>query len=299
MDTGTLVREGKVKQVYDHGDSLLFEFTDRISVFDKIIPSLVPDKGESLCRTSSHWFSVVSQTTNIGTHFISMPERNKMVVKKYNVIERVADPYRSNFLVPLEFVVRYYVAGSLLDKIKSGKVTKDELSMKSEPKHGDKLPDPYLELTTKFEKFDRKLTVEEACEISGLGRLELAEIQEDCLKIDRRIDSQVSQRGLIHADGKKEFAVDHERRPVIVDTFGTADEDRFWEKSEYEEGKIVELSKEYIRQYYRNSGYHKLLYDARNSGAAEPDIPPLPEDLVQSTSKLYREMFERLTGRKW
>ena len=299
MDSGKLIRVGKVKEVYDQGNALLFKFTDKISVFDKIIPNTIPGKGESLCRTSAFWFETISRTTDVNTHFLSIKSPTEMVVRKFNVMEVVPDRYRSQYLVPLEFVVRYYAAGSLLDRLKSGKTTKEELSMKSEPKLGDKLPDPFLEITTKFEKYDRPLTLDEASEISGLTKLEIRMIQEDCLKVDRRIADQVSARGLIHADGKKEFAIDHERKPVIVDTFGTADEDRFWDIEDYDSGNIVELSKESVRQYYRKSGYHAALYSARRNGTPEPDIQALPDDLIRKTSDLYRSMFERITGQKW
>ncbi|MGC8563186.1 MAG: phosphoribosylaminoimidazolesuccinocarboxamide synthase, partial [Thermoplasmata archaeon] len=119
------------------------------------------------------------------------------------------------------------------------------------------------------------------------------------LKMDERMNSEVLKRGLIHADGKKEFAMDSERNPVIVDTFGTADEDRFWEKSDYENGNIIEKSKEFVRQYYRSIGYYDELMKARSSGANEPPIPALPEDMIVKTSSLYRSLYERITGLKW
>ena len=100
-------------------------------------------------------------------------------------------------------------------------------------------------------------------------------------------------------DGKKELAFDAGREPVLVDTFGTLDEDRFWEKKDYDSGVIKDLSKESVRQYYRSIGYHDQLYSAREKNLPEPDIPPLPPDLVKKTSDLYREMYERITGEKW
>ncbi len=106
---------------------------------------------------------------------------------------------------------------------------------------------------------------------------ELNEIKEAILRVDRRINKSVSQRGLIHVDGKKEFAFGIGREPVLIDTFGTLDEDRWWDRKEYDEGgKIVELSKEFVRQYYRSTGYHSELYSAREKGLPEPEIPPLP-----------------------
>jgi phosphoribosylaminoimidazole-succinocarboxamide synthase len=89
---------------------------------------------------------------------------------------------------------------------------------------------------------------------------------------------------------------------MLLDTFGTADEDRFWDVEQYENGKLVELSKEAVRQYYRSTGYHKELMDARDSGISkerEPPIPPLPENEVQKVADLYKEMYERLTGNRF
>ncbi len=293
------IRVGKVKEVYDEGETLLFKFTDKISVFDKMIPNLIPKKGESLCRSSAHWFKVAQESARVPTHFIEMPSPTEMRVKKFYVPEGKGNPYEVEYVIPLEFVTRYYVAGSLFDRVKSGKVTPEDLGLTHVPKYGEELDDPFFEVTTKFEQYDRVLTKGEAIEIGGMSGSELNNIRECILKIDRRINKQVLTRGLIHVDGKKEFAFGAGREPIIIDTFGTADEDRFWDKAEYDGGKIIELSKEFVRQYYRSTGYHKELYDARENNKSEPQIPPLPEDMVKKTSDLYVNMFERITGQKW
>lgn len=294
-----LVRIGKVKEVYDEGNTLLFKFTDKISVFDKIIPSMIPSKGESLCRTSEFWFKTAADSAGVRTHLIEIVSPKEMRVKKFTVPEGDGNAFAVNYLVPLEFVARYYVAGSLFDRMKSGQVKFQDTGLRSMPRYGEQLDDPYLETTTKFEKFDRPLNTAEALKIGGLRKEELSDIYEAILRIDRRIEKQVRKNGLIHADGKKEFALGYEREPVIVDTFGTADEDRFWDRDQYEGGNIVELSKESVRQYYRSTGYHDRLYEARERGTKEPEIPPLPDDLIKQTSELYRNLFVRITGEKW
>ncbi|MGC8506071.1 MAG: phosphoribosylaminoimidazolesuccinocarboxamide synthase [Thermoplasmata archaeon] len=294
-----MIRSGKVKDVYDAGDHLVFKFSDRISVFDKIIPSPIPDKGRSLCRTSAFWFNLIAQTTDLKTHFLSLVDDKTMNVRKFNVINTAPDRFRSNYVIPLEFVTRYYVAGSLMDRIKSGSVDYRTLGFRNMPEYGEELPDPYFEMTTKHEKFDRPLTREEAAMIGGLSNQEIDYIRECTFTIDRRIQRQVSRNGLIHADGKKEYALDLDRSLVVVDTFGTADEDRFWDVRSYNEKKIVELSKESVRQYYRDIGYHDDLYSARSSGLKEPDIPDLPGDMIEKTSSLYRKMYELISGNKW
>ncbi len=293
-----LLRKGKVKEVYDNGENLLFVFTNQISVFDKIIPSLVPDKGASLARTSAYWFSL-AERMGIKNHFISLEGGNRMIVKKFKIIEGKVSSNERNYLIPLEFVMRYYVAGSLNDRIEKGKIDYRNIGFKNKPRYGEKLPVPVFEMTTKFEKTDRLLDEVEAMEIAGISRHDIENIREMILKMDDKINSEVSKRGLIHADGKKEFALDNERNPVIVDTFGTADEDRFWERDEYENGNIVEKSKESVRQYYRAIGYYDDLMKARSSGITEPPIPALPEKMIEETSSLYRSLYERITGMKW
>ena len=93
--------------------------------------------------------------------------------------------------------------------------------------------------------------------------------------------------------------MDQERRLMLVDTFGTADEDRFWDLEAYQKGEQIELSKEFVRQYYRKIGYHQALMEAREAGGPEPDIPPLPEEVTKEVSDLYVALFERLTGEKF
>ncbi len=289
------IKIGKVKEIYDYNSELEFYFTDNISVFDKIIPNKVPDKGASLCRTSAYWFETL-KNINIQNHYIRTIGSNRMRVRKFDIISK---PNKSskNYLVPLEFIVRYYIAGSLFDRLKSGKISREKIGTNVE--YGAKLSDPFFEVTTKFEKFDRELDMNEAMQISGLDKKELDEIREQILKIDALLNGEVLKRGLIHVDGKKEWALDSERVPVLVDTFGTADEDRFWDLEAYRNGEHIELSKEYVRKYYRETGYYDRLMEARAHNMAEPEIPPMPAELILKTSQLYREMYERITGRKW
>jgi len=274
------LRKGKVKEVYEVSEyELEFVFTDQISVFDKVIPTLIPYKGETLCRTSAHWFRVVQ----------AIPEYDRIT------------PSTRNVLIPLEVIARYYVAGSFHDRIQAGKIRPESVGFPRghAPKYGEPLPRPFVEVTTKLEKVDRELTEDEALKISKLSRVEFDDLVRTVLQIDERLNMDVRKRGLIHVDGKKEFAMDDERRLMLVDTFGTADEDRFWDLEAYEKGQQIELSKEFVRQYYRKIGYHQALMDARAAGKPEPDIPPLPADVAKQASDLYVGLFERLTGEKF
>ena len=289
-----LIRKGKVKEVYALNDNeLLFLFTDSISVFDKIIPSKIPKKGETLCKSSAFWFEKIG---NIKNHYLSC-EDSKMRVRRFRIIDkpRVED---ENYLIPLEFITRYYVAGSLYDRLKGGKLNYKLLGFESMPEYGEKLPEPYFEITTKFEAYDRKVSFEEAREIGGLSQDEIEEIKDIILKVDEIMANEVGKRGLLHVDGKKEFALGEGREIYLVDTFGTLDEDRWWDKDAYERGEIIQLSKEFVRQYYRSIGYYEELKRAREEGKEEPEIPPLPSETVEKVSKLYVEMYERITGKK-
>ena len=116
------------------------------------------------------------------------------------------------------------------------------------------------------------------------------------LDVDSVIERETSKRGLIHVDGKKEFALGPGREPILIDSFGTLDEDRWWDSEAYERGEIVQLSKEAVRKHYIETGHHAALYEARQSNTEEPPIPALPDSIIESTAELYASMFQRLTG---
>ncbi|MCD6557700.1 MAG: phosphoribosylaminoimidazolesuccinocarboxamide synthase [Candidatus Aenigmarchaeota archaeon] len=293
-----LLKSGKVKDVYEYDENMLkFIFSDRISVFDKIIPSEIPRKGETLCKTSAFWFEKLEKM-GIKTHFIKTEGQNGMIVKRFRVIEKPTIEDK-NYFIPLEVICRWFVAGSLFDRIKRGEIKPEVLGFEHDHKikYGERIPKPFVEFTTKLEKVDRELTEEEAAKLAGLTKEDIERIKDLVIKIDQIIANQVEKNGLLHVDGKKEFAFDENREIVIVDTFGTADEDRWWDKKEYEKGNIIQLSKEFVRQYYRKTGYKEKLDKARKKGEDIP-IPPLPEQLVEETSKLYIQLFERITGKK-
>jgi len=277
-----ILYKGKVKDIYDLNDKLKFKFSNRISVFDQIIPNEIKVKGEVLCRTAKFWFEKVEKEKICETHFISA-SNNEMIVKKTKVI-------------PLEFISRYYNAGSYYKR--NGGI------------YGEKFSEPIIEVTTKFEVYDRLLNKEEALKISGLKEEDFEHIKEICIRIDELIQGEVQKRNLIHVDGKKEFGIDEDNNIILIDTFGTPDEDRFWDKEEYEKGNFKELSKEFVRKYYENLlfacpkcgekfSYRDFLYKQREAKLHEPLIPPLPEEKIKEVEELYKEMYERITGMKF
>ncbi len=294
------LRRGKVKEVYEVSPTELeFRFTNDISVFDKHIPSEIPHKGETLAATATHWFELCGRL-GIPHHFLRRSGPTAMRVRRVEVVPHPQSlgPHPKNYLVPLELIVRYYVAGSLWDRLKAGKVTAEALGFPAGKTvaYGEPLPEPHFEVTTKLEKVDRLLTRAEALELAAIDRGQLETLRETSLRIDAAMAREIAPRGLLHVDGKKEFAVDHDGVLMVVDTFGTADEDRFWDKDAYDRGRQVDFSKEFVRQHYRASGYFDSLQKARESGEAEPPIPALPPLLVDEVSRLYTTVYERLTG---
>lgn len=289
-----LIKTGKVKQVYElDATSLMFLFTDNVSVFDKVVPSQIPRKGAVLCGIAAYWFKLLEQE-GIKTHFIKTLAANKMQVRRARIISdySLLDETTTNYLIPLEFICRHYVAGSLYDRLKSGRIDPERLGL-SEVRYGAKLLEPYFETTTKLEPVDRLLTVDECLSMAGITMDEYERIRETVLSIDGLIAREVGRQGLIHVDGKKEFAFDEERELMVIDTFGTPDEDRFWDWAEFEHDRFVELSKEFVRRYYRDCGYHEQLMRSRESDKPEQPIPALPSAIVAQVSELYQSMYAR------
>jgi phosphoribosylaminoimidazole-succinocarboxamide synthase len=216
------------------------------------------------------------------------------VIKEPGAIPRDME----NVFVPLEVICRHHLSGSGWRRYTKGEAGVEEFGFEpgTEIKEGCKLPRPYLEVSTKFESFDRLLDREEALQISNLTEEEFDSILDAVLRIDAIIEREAGKRGLIHVDGKKEFALGAGRRPVLVDSFGTLDEDRWWDAETYANGQIVSLSKEFVREHYIDIGHHEVLYDAREQGTEEPPIPALPQDMIERTAELYASMYERLTG---
>ncbi len=296
----TFVRRGKVKEVYEVSPTELeFRFTNDISVFDKHVPSEIPHKGETLCRTAAHWFERCERL-GVHHHFLRLAGPTAMRVRRVKVVPkpRTLGPAPKGYLIPLELIVRYYVAGSLWDRVRAGKVSAKELGFAAghTVAYADPLPEPHFEVTTKLEPVDRPLAIPEALELAAIDRAQLDRLRETILRIDAAMQEEIGRRGLLHVDGKKEFAVDDEGALMVVDTYGTADEDRFWDKDAFVRGRQVDFSKEFVRQHYRQAGYYDRLQQAREHGQAEPPIPPLPPLLVDEVSRLYTTVFERLTG---
>ena len=228
---------------------------------------------------------------------------DRVLARRFDVVKEPGAIPRDmeNVFVPLEVICRHYLAGSGWRRYKRGEATAEEFGFApgTELTEGVKLPKPYLEVSTKFEKFDRLLDREEALQISNLTEAEFDSILDIVVQIDIIIEREAAKSGLIHVDGKKEFGLGEGRKPVLVDSFGTLDEDRWWDAEAYANGQIVQLSKEFVRGHYIETGHHADLYAARKDGTDEPPIPALPQHVIDQTATLYVQMFERLTGKSF
>jgi phosphoribosylaminoimidazole-succinocarboxamide synthase len=300
---GEMLYQGKVKQVWSTDDPsvLEFRFTNQISVFDQIIPSLIPRKGESLNRTTAHWFNLVEAAGICKSHLIEVNAADRCLVRKVEVIkEPGAIPRDMEWVfVPLEVIVRHYLSGSAWRRFERGELTAEQLGVSPDCEYGVKLSEPFVEVTTKFEKFDRNIGRDEALEISNITEDEYEAIVKAALAVDVIIEEEAGKNGLIHVDGKKEFALGDDREVVLVDTFGTLDEDRWWDAKAYADGECIELSKEFVRSHYIGTGHQAELKIARDQGGEEPPIPALPQSVIDETAALYASMYERLTSQSF
>ncbi|HZY93986.1 MAG TPA: phosphoribosylaminoimidazolesuccinocarboxamide synthase [Candidatus Bathyarchaeia archaeon] len=270
-------KRGKVKDIYDIGnDQLLFIFTDRVSAYDVILPSTIPRKGEVLCKLASFWFNY------LGTphHMVGIEDRNRMIVKKLKMI-------------PVEYVVRGYLYGSLYERAKKGEVT-----IPTKPVLAAKLPEPIFDPTTKSDIKDEPITTTQIQEEGWLDTDQLESLKTKTLEIYRKMSERADKAGFILADLKLEFGFDEDENIILADSIGP-DEFRLWPKSTHTPGKIQEsYDKQPIRDWLDNVGYKKILDEARKTGRPTPRPPDLPLELIEETSGRYITAYERLTGLK-
>ena len=273
-----LLKRGKVKDIYElDRDRLLFYYTDRVSAFDVVLPSTIPFKGEVLCRMSAFWFKHL----DFPNHMLELIPPNKMVVKRLTMI-------------PMEFVVRGYLYGSLYER-----VLRSEAEVPIEPVLAAKLPKPILDPTTKFEAKDRPVTREEVVEKGWLTDEEYDMLEDVCIKIYTAMARRADEAGFILADLKLEFGRDKDGSILLADSIGP-DEFRLWVKANYKPGRRQDsYDKQPVRDWLESVGYKKAVEEAVKHGKPIPPPPKLPEEIIREVSRRYVEAFERLTGEKF
>jgi len=286
-----LFRRGKVRDVYDLGDKLLIVSTDRISAFDVVLPCGIPDKGKVLNQLSAFWFEKTAHI--LPNHLIKVVDSNVVlnevknlssqpVQLRYSLIDRSMLVVKAE-RIPVECVVRGYLSGSAWAEYKeTGKV--GHISLPQGMKESQELPQPVFTPTTKSDtEHDRPLTDQD---IKDLGIQNLFdELEQKSLLIYRYARDYAKTKGIIIADTKFEFGfVDGQL--ALIDEVLTPDSSRFWDASQYEVGHSQpSFDKQPVRDWLSASGWDK-----------EPPAPMLPPEVIEKTSKRYREVYSTLTG---
>jgi phosphoribosylaminoimidazole-succinocarboxamide synthase len=274
---GRFIRSGKVKDIYDlDSEHLLFHFTDRVSAFDVVLPTSIPNKGEALCKMGAYWF----ETLGVPNHMVRVEGSNMMVVKKLDMIM-------------VECVVRGYLYGSLCERMSKG-----EVSLSVPQVLATKLPQPFFDPTTKSEVHDEPITESQIVQQGLMSAPDLEQVRASTIGVYEKMATKARSAGFILADLKLEFGKDADGKILMADSIGP-DEFRMWPADAYAPGKSQEsYDKQPVRDWLQSSGYRAKLEAARKAGQQIPPPPELPRDLVDEVSRRYRYVYESITGRK-
>jgi len=276
VDDLKLLSSGKVREIYEWDDDLLMVASDRISTYDVVMPTPIPDKGKVLNRMSVSWFGLTEDI--VPNHFLSedVPEE---------VAERAMRVRRLE-MYPVECVVRGYLSGSGWKEYKeSGEVCGIELP--SGLVESDQLPEPIFTPATKAEvgDHDENVDFDRAAEIVG-DRALMEELRRVSIEVYKRGSQHAAQRGIILADTKFEFGRHAGAEVVLGDEVLTPDSSRFWPAASYQPGATPpSFDKQFVRDWATASGWDK-----------KPPAPELPADVVEQTRAKYVEAYERITG---
>ena len=284
---GLPVRRGKVRDVYDLGDRLLIVATDRISAYDVIMPTPIPDKGRLLTGLSLWWFDFLADITPnhlITADVAQMPPATNAHAE---VLRGRSMLCRKDVVFPVECVVRGYLAGSGWKEYQaSGTVC--GVKLPKGLKQCSPLPEPIFTPATKAETgHDENISFEKSCEI--IGRDAATTLRDRSIAVYRKAAEYARTRGIIIADTKFEWGT-ADGRIILIDEVLTPDSSRFWPANGYEPGHD---QPSYDKQFLRN------WLDTLKDWNRTPPGPVLPADIVASTRAKYVEAYEQLTGRKF
>lgn len=276
---------GKVRNVYDLGDSLLMVVTDRISAFDVVFDELIPDKGKVLNSISAFWFDYTKDI--IPNHVISTdPAEYPMGLSAYaDQLKGRSMWVKKVEMLPAECIVRGYLEGSALKEYKaSGTVS--GVKMPEGLLQGDKLPTPMFTPSTKAEEgHDINITYEQLVDL--IGEKDAKQLSDATLALYEKASAYALSKGLILADTKFEFGKINGEL-VIADEMFTPDSSRFWDLSEYQPGRAQKsFDKQYLREWLETLDWDKT-YPA----------PRLPDDVIAKTADKYREAYSLLIGKE-
>lgn len=279
------VKEGKVREIYDIGDSLILVASDRISAFDVILKNLIVGKGEVLTKMSKFWFDLTKDI--VPNHMLSVDTKDMPEFFQNVKFEGRSMMCKKLNMLPVECIVRGYITGSGWSSYqKTGEVC--GIKLEEGLKESQKLSEPIYTPSTKAEigDHDENISFEQSIDVierefPGHGR-EYAEKIKDCtIALYRKCADYALERGIIIADTKFEFGVDEDGNIVIGDEMLTPDSSRFWPAEGYEAGKSQpSFDKQFVRDWLK----------------ANPDSDYLlPQDVIDKTISKYQEAFDKLT----
>jgi phosphoribosylaminoimidazole-succinocarboxamide synthase len=279
-----LYRRGKVRDTYDLGDRLLMVSTDRISAFDVVLPTGIPDKGLVLTQLSAFWFEKTADV--VPNHFLALVDSTDVdgLEVPPDLVGR-AMLVRKAQRIDVECIVRGYLAGSAWEEYRRQGTVNGE-RMPAGLEESQELPEPLFTPTTKAEEgHDEPITWEQMVELVGLRAATAMRVRS--LALYRFARDYARERGIIIADTKFEFGwLDDEI--ILIDEVLTPDSSRFWPADEYRPGRSQpSFDKQFVRDYLTSVGWNR-----------QPPAPELPSDIVERTAEKYREAYRRLTGRE-
>ncbi|MCO5993120.1 phosphoribosylaminoimidazolesuccinocarboxamide synthase [Actinoallomurus rhizosphaericola] len=274
-----LVHSGKVRDVYADGDDLILVATDRVSVYDVVLPTPIPDKGKILTQLSLWWFERLADV--MPNHVISADDVPEEWAGRAIRCRRLE-------MLPVEFIARGYLVGlGLKEYQKQGTVS--GVPLPPGLVEASRLPEPVFTPTTKATSgHDEFITYDEVAREIGAETAE--RLRDATLEIYRRGAEMAAERGIIIADTKLEFGRAPDGTLVLADEVLTSDSSRFWPADEWEPGRPQHsLDKQFVRDWSATV----------TDWDRTPPGPPIPDDIVAATRARYIELFEKLTGRTW
>jgi phosphoribosylaminoimidazole-succinocarboxamide synthase len=269
---------GKVRDLYTIGDDLLLVASDRVSVYDVVLPTRIPDKGALLTQLSAWWFEQLSDV--VPNHLISTtdvpPEFGRRAVR--------CKPLK---MIPVECIARGYLAGLGLREYQAGGAISG-VRLPAGLVEGSRLPEPVFTPTTKVsDGHDEFITFDDVA--NEVGRDIAEQLRDLTLEIYRRGAEHAAKNGIVVADTKLEFGVDTAGVLTLADEVLTSDSSRFWPADEWEPGRPqYAFDKQFVRDWVAGTEWDR-----------EPPGPVLPDEVVEATRKRYVEAYEKITGIRW
>lgn len=282
---GVPQKSGKVRDVFDLGESLLMVVTDRISAFDVILPTGVPDKGKVLNQLSLFWME-----------FLGM--KNHLITADVDEYPEILRPYRDDLrgrsmlvkkvkMVEVECIARGYLTGSGWKEYKSAGTVNGE-KLRAGYENASKLDEVLFTPTTKAAIGDHDEAINYAQTVEIVGAETAAKLKEATISLYTRAAEYARERGIIIADTKFEFGMDDDGSLILADEVLTPDSSRFWPESSYAVGSNPpSLDKQYVRDWLDSINFNH-----------QPPGPELPDEVIGRTREIYIKAYEDLSGRK-